>query len=256
MKTLEINPEINPEISWTDVRNDGFKKVAPTFNVQIILVLWCGKFTWILFFVWGDFLGKQVAVKISGYHSGLFSYVFITNLCFFPADHRGSERISSQCMVYQRLGFAKCELNFYFLSFLSRQNSPHLQIWDIIWLVLIVGRLVRTIVLSIGKTVCSFALLDPLLGPCSKENGHIKRFRKENAHFIGKIGLHLLHCLQNAPVFAVLDNGVYLYFSALTRQYLYLHHRALGRGVYQVPGHFGMGSQPRGKPVASSEFHR
>ena len=39
----------------------------------------------------------------------------------------------------------------------------------------------------IGKMVFSFALLDPLLGPFSKENGHTMRFWKENAHFIGKL---------------------------------------------------------------------
>ena len=140
-------------------------------------------------------------------------------------------------MVYQRLGFAKCELNFYFLSFLSQQNSPHLQILDIIWLVPIVGRLVRKIVLSIGKTVCSFALLDPLLGPFSKENGHTKRFRKEHAHFIGKIGDCSFCTVSKTHRFCCVGQRRFsLPFSALTRQYLYLHHRALGRGVYQVSG--------------------
>lgn len=86
----------------------------------------------------------------------------------------------------------------------------------------------------IGKMVFSFALLDPLLGPFSKENGHTMRFWKENAHFIGKIGL-LFCTVSKRAVFFVLTTA-FPYFSALTRQYLYLHHRALGRGVYQVPG--------------------
>lgn len=89
----------------------------------------------------------------------------------------------------------------------------------------------------------------------SVKNYHTKRFRKEHAHFIGKIGdCSFAQNLQNAPVFVVLDNGVFLY---LFRRHV--SPKAISLSSSQGTRErslsssrpFRDGSQPRGKPVAS-----
>ena len=144
-----------------------------------------------VFFNRPKFLQKQVAVKISSYHSGLFSSLIFV---FYPAHHWASERISSDCMVYKRLGFA------FVIIFTFYQTL------DFFWLVL--------------------------------KN---RTFSKENCIYnaIGKIWF-ARHLSTVFPSHYFCHDRICLYVSALTRQYLYLHHRALGRGVHQVPGRFGI----------------